>query len=292
MKLLTSALLLLPFGACAASFGSDGADFLRLPAGARPAALGGAYDALAADAYAPAFNPAGLGFSSTAVSATHVAYLGTVSYDALSASLPAGFGASLQYLSPGKLPGTNAAGAPTGDFGGHFAAAGLSWGHALAPGLALGLGGKYVRGAIDDATASTFAGDLGALYRASARVSVSAVAANLGGGLRFADRSDPLPRQYRLGAAVEAPSGLTLAGRLVRENGLVSGGAGAEWRPLDLLAVRAGWAGETARGLDGTAGIALGFGLRWKRLAFDYTFAPLGSLGSVNLFSLVVTGGS
>src|SRR4029077_14185720 len=42
--------------------GSEGASFLELPVGARPAALGSAYTMLAEDAYAPVWNPAGLAF--------------------------------------------------------------------------------------------------------------------------------------------------------------------------------------------------------------------------------------
>src|SRR5579884_3969361 len=72
-----------------AGAGSDGAAFLQLPLGARAAALGGAYDALATDAYAPAWNPAGLAFEpSASVSASYLSYLDAMSYDAFSAAVP------------------------------------------------------------------------------------------------------------------------------------------------------------------------------------------------------------
>src|SRR5579859_1599235 len=68
----------------AAGFGADGADFLRIPVGARPAALGGAYDALAVDPYAAALNPAGLGLAPSAgVATTYLSYLDSASYGAL-----------------------------------------------------------------------------------------------------------------------------------------------------------------------------------------------------------------
>src|SRR5450631_2020075 len=44
-----------------ASAGTEGASFLDIPVGAGPAALGSAYTALATNAYAPVWNPAGLG---------------------------------------------------------------------------------------------------------------------------------------------------------------------------------------------------------------------------------------
>jgi hypothetical protein len=43
------------------SAGTEGASFLDIPVGAAPAAMGGAYSALASDVYAPIYNPAGLG---------------------------------------------------------------------------------------------------------------------------------------------------------------------------------------------------------------------------------------
>src|SRR5438128_404090 len=55
--------------------GTEGASFLEIPVGARPAALGDAYTALATDAYAPLYNPAGLGFSrQTELAGQHISY--------------------------------------------------------------------------------------------------------------------------------------------------------------------------------------------------------------------------
>src|SRR5467141_60454 len=56
--------------------GTEGAAFLDIPVGAGPAALGSAYSALASDAYAPVWNPAGLGFvSGTEIAGQHLSYL-------------------------------------------------------------------------------------------------------------------------------------------------------------------------------------------------------------------------
>src|SRR5437016_14160876 len=56
--------------------GTEGASFLELPVGARPAALGSAYSMLAEDAYAPTWNPGGLAFLNSAqLAAMHMIYL-------------------------------------------------------------------------------------------------------------------------------------------------------------------------------------------------------------------------
>ena len=64
--------LTLSFPALASS-GTEGAAFLDIPVGAGPAAMGSAYTALANDAYAATWNPAGLGtLESTQFSGQHL----------------------------------------------------------------------------------------------------------------------------------------------------------------------------------------------------------------------------
>src|ERR1041385_427816 len=73
--------------------GTEGASFLELPVGARPAAMGSAYSALAEDAYAPTWNPAGLAFlDSPQLGAMHMLYLESSSYEFGSFGLPLGPG--------------------------------------------------------------------------------------------------------------------------------------------------------------------------------------------------------
>src|SRR5688572_11436721 len=72
-----------------ASSGTEGAAFLDIPVGAGPAALGGSYTALAKDAYAATYNPAGLGFlDSLQFSGQHLSYLESMHYEYLSFAAP------------------------------------------------------------------------------------------------------------------------------------------------------------------------------------------------------------
>src|ERR1700690_4420977 len=65
-----------------ASSGTEGASFLDIPVGAGPASLGSAYAALASDAYAPVYNPAGLGFlKGTELAGQHLSYLQDIRYE-------------------------------------------------------------------------------------------------------------------------------------------------------------------------------------------------------------------
>src|SRR5437867_2301136 len=65
-----------------AGVGTESAAFLDIPAGAGPASLGGAYTALALDAYSAVWNPAGLGFlMDTQLAGQHLSYLESLHYE-------------------------------------------------------------------------------------------------------------------------------------------------------------------------------------------------------------------
>src|SRR5258705_9841445 len=100
-----------------ASTGTEGASFLDIPVGAGPAALGSAYTPLATNAYAPVWNPAGLGMlSGNEVAAQHLSYLESMHYEFMSFVHPLdknigsevhrGIGVSIQYLGSGNIAGT------------------------------------------------------------------------------------------------------------------------------------------------------------------------------------------
>src|SRR4051812_47396157 len=103
-----------------ASSGTEGAAFLDIPVGARPASLGSAYSALATDGYAPTYNPAGLGFlKSQEITAMHLSYLVSMNYEYASyvqtINSAHAAGISIQYLLPGSITGTDENGLPLGD---------------------------------------------------------------------------------------------------------------------------------------------------------------------------------
>src|SRR6266700_1596617 len=121
--LLACSLVFLSSMAVHAFTGTEGASFLELPVGARPAALGSAYSMLAEDAYAPTWNPAGLAFLDGAQFAgMHMFYLESTSYEYGSFVLPVGastgVGFAIQYFQPGAIAGLYASGNPIGSVNG------------------------------------------------------------------------------------------------------------------------------------------------------------------------------
>src|SRR5262245_28362455 len=126
-------LLLWPWSLHAGS-GTGAAAFLDIPVGAGPAALGSAYTGLATDAYAPVWNPAGLGFLySTEVAGQHLSYLESVSYEFASVvhSFRPGdaLGFAVQYVGSGDIPATSRTGDSLGTYSDHFGAYSLAYGH-------------------------------------------------------------------------------------------------------------------------------------------------------------------
>src|SRR5690349_19989846 len=65
-----------------AGTGTEAASFLDIPVGGGPAALGGAYSALATDAYAPTWNPGLIRYlDSTQLTGQHLRYLESIDYE-------------------------------------------------------------------------------------------------------------------------------------------------------------------------------------------------------------------
>lgn len=282
----------------AAASGTEGASFLDIPAGGRPAALAGAYSALATDAYAPVWNPAGLGFLPGAqLAAMHADYDDIGGYEFASFVHPlgarGGLGASAQYFHADQTASLDLNGNQLGGHSSYYGAYSLAYGFAFNEAFSVGATGKLIDARLSDVSARTGAGDAGALYRVNAKVSLAAVAANLGGKLKFLGQSDDLPRSYRLGLHLAPLAQLSLVQETVYDNSeLLSGRFAAEWRPLEAIAVRAGYRTDTARRLSALGGLTTGVGLNLWGQRFDYAWLPMGDLGSTQYFSVVLAFGS
>lgn len=292
----TLSLLVLILAAPArAGSGTEAASFLQIPVGGRPAAMGGAYTALAADAYAPVWNPGGLAFvGRTELATMHLNYLQSMSYEFASVArgFPGGngFGLSAQYFRPGGISGADATGQPLSDFQGHYAAYSFGYGRALTNKLGAGLSAKILDANIGGVRGSGYALDAGTLYRWDERLTVGAALANLGSKMKFLSETDKLPANFRAGATYWArPETLAFSLDGVASKETTGARAGVELKLLKMLALRAGMdttlAAQRENALFG--GLTMGMGLELAGQQFDYAWVPRGDLGSTNYFSLV-----
>ncbi|MBI2069679.1 MAG: PorV/PorQ family protein [Elusimicrobia bacterium] len=311
---LVLALLACTTAARAVSFsekakGTSSAQVLRLAQGARAIGMGEAYAALADDPFALYWNPAGLNHIQRphAAGFMHAFYVADINfgYAAWISRLPGAFGrlgAAYQYLNIGKIDQTDDGGLALGSYSPKDTVVTVGW--AGAPfSLPIGIAAKHVSSKIV-ASASTYAFDVGVnspVRFLRDRLAFSAVAKNIGSGLKFHTESDPLPLELRLGSAFTlydtmAETSLDVS----RERAVVT---------VDVVAVRdnkhavavgiehakimgspmTGRAGFNSRSFDdisGMAGLFMGFGVEVKSVNIDYALAPMGHLGLTHRISM------
>jgi hypothetical protein len=300
-----SAIILLGVSCAYASSGTEGADFLDIPVGAEPAALGSAYTALATDAYAPVWNPAGLAVADGNQLATQYnSYLESMNYEFLSfvhplaqnrdSSTQRGIGVSAQYLGSGDITRTDidANGNfvnPGGSFSSHYASYNVAYGQTLTERLSMGVTGKLINAAIDNVSANAYAADIGTLYKLSSKINLAGTLTNLGTQLKFIDEGDSLPMELHLGGVYRPTQNWRVSSEVVYpKTGLVAFHAGMEWSPLEMVSLRAGFKTDTLDGLSPIAGFTMGLGLHVWGQEFAYAWVPYGDLGDTQYFSLLI----
>ncbi len=284
-----------------------GAQSLYIQPGARPAGMGDCYVAVAEDASAVSWNPAGLAFIENEYNVTlmhtqlvpdwddvyyeYAAYaqrvegLGTV-------------GASLIYLTYGEQIATDPDSPdPIGTFSSYEIIPSVAYGTLLTDNLALGLNLKFVYVNLAPAqytqdqqkgAGTTFAADLGVLYRMwDGKLRFGGVLQHIGPRIAYIDeeQSDPLPRNLKAGVSYMVISdemntimvcadynkSLVIIEDIVDQSTGVILNLGAEYRYFDLLGLRIGYVYDE----DGEVkDFAFGMGLKYRNFAFDLANVP------------------
>ena len=293
-----------PIGAAGFSSSARGtttAEFLRLGVGARAVAMGEAYTAVAGEADALYWNPAGLtrleGRSATFM---HAAYLAATSFDygayAQKAGQSGALGLGVQYFSAGTIAQTDEVDARIGNFSPYDLALTAGGAYAfdggLLPGWSAGLAAKFIRARILR-TAQTCAVDAGLLSPAAleGRLRLGLAAANMGGTMRFEREAEGLPMVFKLGGAFQISDDWLLSADLASpKNDGPYAALGTEYwfvpsGPL-RLAGRAGFNSKTLGSVDGLTGASFGVGIGYAGGSLDYSFVPMGQLGFTHRISL------
>ncbi|MBI4347669.1 MAG: PorV/PorQ family protein [Elusimicrobia bacterium] len=290
--------------------GTSGAQFLKIGAGARAAAMAEAYAATADDPYALYYNPAGITrLSDPQVAAAHTAYFQGTNYEVVAFGYPLRggrspegskdvLGFSLYNLSVSDIERrTGDTSQPAGYFGAGDYSYNLSYAHRFDRSLSAGLSGKFIHQTIDTFSSSAYALDAGLQWmpRPQARrpLTVAAVLKNVGTRPKFAGQeSDPLPTALVLGLG--APIYKNISAELdvakYRDTDL-NFMFGGEYRHAfnegATGAFRLGYS-TARRDSPGFNGVSLGAGIRFHRATFDFAWVPFGDLGNTFRYSLQI----
>lgn len=285
---------LLCSSAAHAGVGTEAASFLDIPVGARPAALGDAYAALATDAYAMTSNPGGLAFlDNTEVAAQHLAYLESIDYEYLSFVHPfhsgSSAGASIQYLGSGNITQTApVTGDVTGQYSTYYAAYSAAYSHTVGERLGIGVTAKMIDANISNVSAHAYAADVGAFYRARPDLNIAAVVTNMGTPLTFLQDGGALPLAGKVGVSYTPNTRCMISVQGEYEDtGLMSEHIGVEWKPIEAIALRAGYRTDTTKELGAMAGLSTGFGIIMWGQELSYAWLPDGDLGNTQYISFL-----
>jgi len=298
------------WGLCGRSLAED--SFLGLAFGGRPLALGGAYTAVADDAQATLWNPAGLaqmsGFS-FAGSQNHLSFTDNAYAVSLTGALgPWGTASvAIQHLvvqniamtrpvldgngNPVLDPSTNQPLVEIAGFGQESDATFLvGYGVAVTHWLMIGGAGKWLVGKAGRTSGSGFGADAGMLVRLARHWRVGVAADDLGRTtVRWRDGvRTVLPSAGRLGVAWEPyPKWLvSVEGASPLAKLRVVTGAGVEWRYAEFLAFRAGL--NDGR-VTGGAGFRMRLGAGPSFASADYAFVTGSQYEDRNRLTLGVT---
>lgn len=294
---------LLAASAKAGEPGTAGASFLQIGAGPRAIAMGEAQTAVADDAYAGYWNPAGLSLLKYPEAALMHNQMGQgISQQYLAYVHPVGVGqalaGSLTRQTMGTIDSYDANGARRGSVAAVDMAAALSYSRVLnltaarAPEVRLGVTGRYIQEKLAYASASTFAGDVGVmvgrldnLFGDKARgYRLGLAVRNAGPGLKFQTERTPLPRNQSVGLAWDGlPWGdpMTVAfDYKIPVDDDSSASFGVEYFVRRMLALRVGYVTGQSEGL----GLRFGIGIRLKRVLIEYALAGFGGLGDMHRF--------
>ena len=323
---LTGLLLLtlssVAFSQGASKVATTGAQFLKMEPGSRAMGMGGAYGAIANDASAIWWNPAGMSrLDKNEVMFMHANWLAGINYDFFAAVARFGdnaVGASVTSLNYGQMEvttvqqpdGTGEMFTPTS-----FALT-VGYSRKLSENFSFGVNGKYVNDQIKNSSASAFAFDVGTLYDVGL-LSIGAEVANFGTKMQMEGSdltlvtpvgNDPnvvstlqtqaydLPLRLRVGVAFHLirteMNNLIIASDVVHSNDNYEYvNVGGEYRWNNVISLRAGYSELGVP--DREAGLTFGAGVRiflTNALAakFDYSYGSYGRLLNVQRFTFAL----
>jgi len=281
-----------------ADLGTSSAAFLKLGAGARPAAMGDAYVSVVDDSTAIYWNPAGLAqIDAKGGSATlmHAVWFDDIFYDWASYALPIEhlgvIGIGVQYLSYGTIQQTDYTSYNIGTFSPNDLCVSVGYARSI-NGLNIGGNLKYISSTIVN-TATAYAADFGVMKKfMNNQLSLAFAVQNMGTPLTYVSDKEPLPFNVKAGGSFKIESNWVIAADAnVPIDGPLYYALGTEYvqklgGKLEV-SVRGGYNTINIQ-TGGLNGMTVGLGIKYLDYSIDYAFVPYGDLGNTSKISLSI----
>ena len=276
--------------------GTCGAQFLKINMGGRPSGMGGAYSALATDVNAVYWNPGGLAsVKNNEAEAMYLKWFEDTSLGYISFAMPViggavGFG--ITALSTTDMEKRIDDTPEHTSFDAEDIAVGFSYGKNIKT-FGVGVGIKAIQSKIDTEKSNlALAVDLGCLKQVPVgnnKLNLSASIQNIGTGIKYINKNDPLPGIVRIGAGYFLLNDKMIASidlNLPRDN-KVNANFGFEYRIVTgnlVLPVRIGY--RTLTDFETIDGISAGFGIGFVNYNLNFAWVPYGDLGDTIRLSI------
>ena len=276
-----------------------GAQILKLSVGARAAAMGGAFTAIADDASCVYWNVGGLARIQDGVFAVnHTPWLADISFSQVTyvghtRYLPGTFALHARSLYMPEME-VRTVFRPQGDgtsFDAGEMALGLSYARSLTDKFSAGVGANFIQSTLASYRGSAVTFDFGTLYDTGYRnFRIGMQIQNIGGDLTYIEKPVKVPTNFRVGMSTRlldrGGNRLVAAGEFSHPpDNSERANLGGEYSLRDLVFLRAGWyyRFDTER-------FSLGAGLRLpgiiaREARFDYAYTELNGLPAIHRFS-------
>ena len=273
--------------------GTTSANFLKIGAGARSAALGGSFTAVNNDIYSLYWNPAGISEIKTIeITGMRNNWIADIDYNFIGGVIPLknfklGISGILLTMDDiDKTIETIGGYQKIGTFSPKDYELVISAGKKINDNLNLGLSLKYIKSELDNYDADAVAIDAGLIYKTKIEnLQFGFAMKNLGTKMKFISKKESLPLNFQVGAEYAViPENLKLfldADKYIDNEVKIH--SGLEWN-VNVLSLRIGYNSLSDIG----NGLTAGLGLKYKQIKFDYAFEPQGDFGDSHRFSMTI----
>jgi hypothetical protein len=280
--------------------GTTGMQFLKIGVSPRADGIGGGFSAIADDASAVYYNPAGMvQLENAQLMISHIDYPVDIGYNFIGLVLPLRVGGhvGLAYygLDAGRIDRTTYS-FPYGDgttFGAKDYALSVSYGRFLTDRFSVGMTFKLVDELLEIERASGWAADVGTIYNTGFRnFKITMMIANFGPNMQHISEDFPLPIEFRFGGAVDFLDNPSHHATLAVEGSHPSDNRerytmGVEYMFNDFAIFRIG--NRFQRDLGGlSVGGGVAFDMLGLGARLDYSYQDFGDLDKIQRYALTL----